>query len=211
MRERGWEVSGNDLNQEALDVARRHGLSVRSGLLEDCDYPEAHFDAVHLGDLIEHVQSPRDLLAVIRSLIRPGGLVTIVTPNAESGFARYSLALSRIIGMAWPHSEAPYHLHDFAPATIRLLVENVGMTVKSIEFGTGGSFPYVVGSSGYFDDLKKVLKKSDAYKPKWEIVKYIPSLAVVSTVLSPLWVLGAAADMMNGMGRSMTVVCQRSA
>jgi SAM-dependent methyltransferase len=209
MKALGWDVWGNDVNGEALDIAERHGLEVCLGTLERCKYPDSFFDAVHLGDLIEHVRSPRSLASDIFRILRPGGIVMIATPNAQSGFAVSTLILARATGIAWPHSEAPYHLYDFSPATISALLRDAGIKLLSINYGSSGSFSYIVGSSGYFDDLKQVLKREGQYKLNSSIFGYIPKLVAVSALLLPFWLYGLIADKVARRGRSMIVIGQR--
>jgi SAM-dependent methyltransferase len=77
-------VVGVDANPEAHEHARlrypRQNLTFERGLVET--YGErGSFDAVVFLQTIEHVQEPRAVLAHIRSLLAPGGMAYISTPN----------------------------------------------------------------------------------------------------------------------------------
>jgi len=209
MRNLGWDVSGNDLNAGALEIAKAHDLNVMLGSLRECGFEESSFDAIHLGDLIEHVPSPSEIFESIEKLLKPNGIVTIATPNSKSGFARYSLLSSRLTGLAWPHSEAPHHLYDFNPDSIKALLASTGITINDIQYKSGGRFTYIVGGTGYFDNLKKSLKIGGKYKISWRVLPKLPQLILVSAWLLPIWWLGLASDKINHSGKSMLVIGQR--
>ena len=84
-RDRGWETLGVEPSEFASAYARdRLGLEVlRAGLLE-ADLPERSFDAVVMGDVIEHLPDPAAALDRIAALLRPGGVVHLALPDAGS-------------------------------------------------------------------------------------------------------------------------------
>jgi len=209
MRELGWRVTGNDLNEGALDIARRHGLNVMHGTLEQCRFADGSFDAINIGDLIEHVRSPRKLMAEVFRILRPGGVVVILTPNAGCGLAKASLAFSRLTGFPWVHSEAPYHLFDFSPNTLTKMLQKIGFRTESITYKAGSSFPYLVGATGYFDSLKQDIKRSGNYRLNYRVLVAVPFLALVSGIVFPLWLWGKISDAARKTGRSMTLVARK--
>ena len=211
MKKLGWSVTGNDLNDGALEIARSHQLNVIHGTLEQCNFENGTFDAINIGDLIEHVRSPRRLMTEVYRILRPGGVVVIRTPNAESGLAKTSLALSRLTGFPWVHSEAPYHLFDFSPRTLSKLLGDIGFDTESVKCQGSGSFFYLVGASGYFDDLKRDLKRSGSYRLNHGVWRTVPKLMFVSAVIFPLWLWGKARDRILNSGRSMLVVAKKPA
>ena len=211
MQELGWSVTGNDLNDGVLEIARRHGLDVKHGTLEQCRFADGSFDSINIGDLIEHVKSPRKLMAEVFRILRPGGIVVILTPNAECGLAKVPLAFSRLTGFPWVHSEAPYHLFDFSPKTLTGMLQHIGFQTESITYTGGGSFPYLVGATGYFDSLKQDIKRSGSYRLNHRVVLAAPFLALVSGNVFPLWLWGKLSDRVRNSSRNMTVVARRSA
>lgn len=210
MRALGWTVVGNDLNADALEIARDHGLEVAHGHLEACDFEPGSFDAIHLGDLIEHVRSPRRLVATVHRLLRPGGVVSVVTPNARSGFATGTLLLSRLGGISWAHAQAPYHLYEFTPDNLRRLLHDQGLRIERERTEGAGSFPFLVGATGYFDALKTRLKRSGRYRLDLRVVTELPKLALVTAGLVPPFVYGRAIAGRPGRGRIITVFARRT-
>jgi 2-polyprenyl-3-methyl-5-hydroxy-6-metoxy-1,4-benzoquinol methylase len=209
MRKHGWRVRGNDLNEGALEIARQHGFDVVHGTLEDCAFPDNSFDAINVGDLIEHVKSPRKLMTEVYRILRPGGVVAILTPNAECGLAKSSLAFSRFTNFPWIHSEAPYHLFDFSPKTLTSMLSDIGFRTESVTYREGGSFAYLVGATGYFDNLKQDIKRSGKYRLNSKVALALPALLLVSATVFPLWLWGRFNDRARHSGRSMTVVARK--
>ena len=56
MGEKGWEVRGVDICRESAEYGLRHrGVEIFPGTLEEADFPDGSFSAVHFSHLIEHV------------------------------------------------------------------------------------------------------------------------------------------------------------
>jgi 2-polyprenyl-3-methyl-5-hydroxy-6-metoxy-1,4-benzoquinol methylase len=87
-RRRGYAPIGLELSR----VAARHatetlGLDVRDVAFEAFESPE-RFDVVVLADVLEHLADPRAGLERAASLLRPGGVLCVVTPDPASVTAR---------------------------------------------------------------------------------------------------------------------------
>ena len=84
----GFQVTAFDISREALDqaqvVAFKHQVKIATtqGQAEDLGkhYPQGGFDAVVLGEILEHVKNPRLVLEQAYQVIRPGGVVVCSTP-----------------------------------------------------------------------------------------------------------------------------------
>ena len=71
------------------------------------NYPADSFDAVIMSHVIEHVPQPRELLAECARLLKLGGRLVMLTPNAESFGLDY-------YGRCWRGLEPPRHLQIFS-------------------------------------------------------------------------------------------------
>ena len=202
----GWKVCGIDINRDAVEIARRNGLDARATTLPQSDLPDASFDAVHLGDVIEHVPSPRDQLSRVYRLLRPGGVVVVRTPNNRNGFARLTYGLSRLTRFPWPQSEAPYHLFEFSPRAIVRLLLSLGFSVVRCESSGRTSFLYRLGATGYFDELKAELKHSGWRRIASRHIFQVPKLLGVALLLLPFYVAGAILSWWTGRSDSLVVV-----
>ena len=70
----GVEAVGFDLDSDGLEAASRaSGCRVHS--IADIGMHVASADVVHLGDVLEHVPDPAEVLGRACSLLRPGGLL----------------------------------------------------------------------------------------------------------------------------------------
>ncbi len=115
----GWKVEGLDLDINAVHIAQAKGLTVHLGDLAQQKYPDDKFDVIAMSHLIEHVYDPLALLNECKRVLKPGGRVVCVTPNAESwGHGLY--------GADWRGLEPPRHLHIFNPTSLQELVRRVG-------------------------------------------------------------------------------------
>jgi 2-polyprenyl-3-methyl-5-hydroxy-6-metoxy-1,4-benzoquinol methylase len=98
---RGWDAVGLDLNEWASQHAREElGVEVRVGDLSDRPFGDERFDAVTMMDVVEHVPDPDELLARAAELVRPGGAIALLTPDAGS-------PVSRVLGRRWPEVRRP--------------------------------------------------------------------------------------------------------
>jgi SAM-dependent methyltransferase len=121
----GWETVGVEPSRFASDFARdRLGLDVRTDDLFSCPLPERSFDAVILGDVIEHLPDPGAALDRIASLTRPGGVLLLTLPDAGSRLARW-------LGARW-WSVLPTHVQYFTRSSLRTLLTRHGFTVLAV-------------------------------------------------------------------------------
>ena len=113
----GNEVVGVDADREALAEAERLGIETHwADLDQPLDFPDAGFDVVVAGELLEHLRDPKRLVAEIRRVLRPGGTFVASVPNAY----RLKGRLRFLAGRA-PESD-PTHLQMFSPAAVRALL-----------------------------------------------------------------------------------------
>src|SRR5918911_194759 len=68
--------------------ARARGIEVVHGILEEAAFPAGWFDAVFMIDVIEHLADPVRTLAEVARVLRPGGTLCLVTPDASAVAAR---------------------------------------------------------------------------------------------------------------------------
>jgi len=108
------EVVGVDANPEAFEHARLRyhapNLRFERALVEQFD-DGAPFDAIVFLQTIEHVEDPSGLLARFRSLLAPGGVVYVTTPN------RLTLAPPGA-----ERSDNPWHVREYTPEEFAALI-----------------------------------------------------------------------------------------
>jgi len=125
-RLRGWEVSGVDVSAYATGIARDYyRLDVVTGELAEAGYPAEQFDVVVMDDLVEHVADPTSLVREGHRLLKPGGLLTINTPNRAGLW-------HRLMGRRWFHYKQMEHTYFFAPHVMTRLLNQEGFDLLEI-------------------------------------------------------------------------------
>ncbi len=81
---------------------------------------ENFFDIITMIDFIEHVRAPMSILVKASRLLRPGGRLVILTPNADS-------LSRRLMGLRWLHYKVE-HLYYFGPRSLTRALRQVGLT-----------------------------------------------------------------------------------
>ena len=113
---------GVEYDERACEAARSLGFEVRPGTAESIPYDDESFDVVFVRHVIEHVLDPARAIAEALRVLRPGGLLSLLTPNAAARMhERY--------GAYWRGLECPRHLQLFTPDSLARLVARAGATV----------------------------------------------------------------------------------
>ena len=103
----------------------------RAGALEAGDW-DAPFDAVVCADVLEHLPRPEELLARIRTWLRPGGTLLVSLPNVANVTVRAALLAGR-----FAYTERGIldrtHLRFYTRRSARALIEEAGFRVRSID------------------------------------------------------------------------------
>ena len=134
----GARVTGIDLSEKALSVARLHlfesGHSVDYRLISAEDLAEempAHFDVVTCMEMLEHVPDPASTIAACARLVKPGGHVFFSTLNRN--LKAYVLA---IIGAEYVLKMLPRGTHEYAkfikPSELSRHCRNAGLDTHEL-------------------------------------------------------------------------------
>lgn len=123
---------GIDLSVDGLQMARSrtgavglNSLKLLNARAESLPFKDATFDAVVAQHLLEHIHNPKEALREWRRVLRPGGVVAMVTPNA-----------------LYPDPtifDDPSHVNLFTPDTLRFALESAGFEVLHLF----SLFPYL--------------------------------------------------------------------
>ena len=138
MAQRGAQVTGIDMGEAPLSVARLHLLE--SGLEIDyrqitaeamaAEAPE-QFDVVTCLEMLEHVPDPASVIRACATLVKPGGQVFFSTINRNP--KAYAFA---IIGAEYVLQLLPRGTHDFKkfirPSELGAWSRDAGLDVKGI-------------------------------------------------------------------------------
>jgi SAM-dependent methyltransferase len=187
-RSRGWAAHGVELSTWAVGQARARGVDVFNGTLEEAAYPDAHFDGVFMVDVLEHLTDPVRTLAEVTRVLRPGGNLCLVTPDADS-------AAARVLGSRW-WGMLPGHIVLFPHrATVELLralgyevrSERPGAKHFSIDYLLGGLAAYAPG----VEQARRLLART-RLAGRVVPVNLLDERVVVATSLRPAATTGSA-------------------
>lgn len=126
LRATGWTGPMRGLEPDARAAERASdvlGMPVRVGGVEALGEEPPGLSAIVLRHVIEHVPQPLDALREVRSLLAPGGVLYLGTPDARTLSAR-------VFGRYWHGYDPPRHLFAFSAEGIRALLERAGFAVE---------------------------------------------------------------------------------
>ena len=121
MQGHGWKVSGMEPSEKASAYALAKGLDVSRTVIEQAGYPEASFAAVTAFYVLEHLFDPLVALIKILALLKQGGVLVLRIPHTTP-----IVKLLDSLGISNNLYDMPFHLYDFSPKTIRLMLEKAG-------------------------------------------------------------------------------------
>jgi 2-polyprenyl-6-hydroxyphenyl methylase/3-demethylubiquinone-9 3-methyltransferase len=135
----GANVTGIDLAQKSLTVARLHSLESQLSIdykkipAEEMaeQYPE-HFDVVTCMEMLEHVPDPHSIIRACTQMVKPGGWVFFSTINRNlKSFLQLIVAAEYILGMV------PRGTHSYKqllkPSELRQTIEQSGLSIRDIK------------------------------------------------------------------------------
>ncbi|EGY25789.1 methyltransferase domain protein [Desulfovibrio sp. A2] len=130
-RASGWEVHTVDPYSAASQEAARATLDNRGN--PTLHYPDAHFDAISLWYVLEHILDPQATLAELLRILKPGGILLLAVQD-------FSSIQARVFRDKWLILDPPRHIWQFAPHNLdsfllRFGMPRVALTRSSLEFG----------------------------------------------------------------------------
>jgi 2-polyprenyl-3-methyl-5-hydroxy-6-metoxy-1,4-benzoquinol methylase len=122
----GWRVAGVDPDARAVAAAPPEIREVLvPGTLESVAPGLGAFDAITLHHVIEHLDDPVATLRCCAGLLRPGGKLVVMTPNAA--------ALGRrLFRRSWLHWDPPRHRFLFTATSVTEVARRAGLRVDAV-------------------------------------------------------------------------------
>lgn len=138
MANRGAQVTGIDLAEKSLKVAKLHLLETGAQVDYQCiavetlaEQQPASFDVVTCMEMLEHVPDPASIIRACATLVKPGGWVFFSTLNRNPKSYLYA-----IVGAEYVLNLLPRGTHDYAkfikPSELSRHARDAGLAINDI-------------------------------------------------------------------------------
>ena len=122
-----------DIDDKAKNIAEVNGHDYFEGTIESFN-TDKNFHLILMLNLIEHVETPLAVLQKTESLLAPGGIIVIKTPNTVSWDARlYKKSY-------WGGLHCPRHWTIFSEKSFRILLQSTNLKIKKLQYTQGAPF-----------------------------------------------------------------------
>lgn len=167
MHEKGWEVLGIEPSATSSAVARRRDIPVLNTTFELANLKIASFDVMIFNHVLEHMESPIEVLRKARKLLRKDGIIFIDVPNFAS-------LTARVRKTGWKYLLPKEHRWHFTPTSLFLLLEKTGFAPVYWEAHSGiwgyGS-PYLELWQSFKGIKKRFISNILTALPTWFLTK----------------------------------------
>ena len=113
-QQEGWRVCVYETSPSATEILKHRQLSVVSIPLK-----ENQFDVIALWHVFEHINKPGEALASFYKSLKPGGVLVLAVPNADSWDAKHYKSF-------WAAYDVPRHRWHYNKHAISLLGRKAG-------------------------------------------------------------------------------------
>lgn len=115
-RNAGFDVYGIEVSAQGLVRCReRFGKDkIVEGNLKAGDFQPGFFDVITLFDVMEHILTPVKFLEIVSDILKPSGMLVMVTPDASSW-------TRKAMGRRWPHYKEEHIYYYNKDNIVRML------------------------------------------------------------------------------------------
>ncbi len=122
-QELGFDAYGFDISKPAIDAAKKNfpAKKLFCGTLYKAKYKNEEFDVITMTDIIEHLPDNHKFMKEINRILKPNGVILIITPNSDS-FTR------KLLRKNW-YQYKNEHIIYYSRRGLRHLLEKNGFRV----------------------------------------------------------------------------------
>jgi SAM-dependent methyltransferase len=124
---RFYDVGGIEIAEDAAAYCRQQGLRVLTGVADEANLAQfGMVDVIVLLDVIEHLPSPQETLALCARHLNPGGVIVITTGDFAAPYAR-------LAGTRWRLMTPPQHLWYFTRESVERMALPLGLRMEAFD------------------------------------------------------------------------------
>lgn len=162
----------NEINREGIELSEQHaavaktrGLTIHEDYVENIGFKEKKFDVVTCFAVLEHLDSPTQVLESLTKLTNDDGVLLIMVPYFDS----YKAKFLYWINYRWHMFVPPMHLNFYSKSFLDSYMKEKGFVLKKARYTSGGMFnpfkkiPFIgrifglaMGAIDYYTPLNKI-------------------------------------------------------
>jgi SAM-dependent methyltransferase len=127
-RKQGYDVEG--IEYAALGTktcVEKFGLNVHQSSFEEYKVKPEMYDVVFMGDVLEHLINPLEMLQKANEMLKATGVVAVEVPAMfNSIVGRGAITTYRALGTKKKMPMPPYHVNEFTPKTLKAMLKKAG-------------------------------------------------------------------------------------
>jgi SAM-dependent methyltransferase len=156
-----WSKQGLEPSASGASLARKRNLDVAHATL-DSSPTRYQADLISALDVIEHVIDPHHFLESLKRHLRPGGVVLLLTGDADSYAAK-------VAGPQWSYLRWCGHISVFSQAGLRKLVQSHGFEVLAWMRCEHPSSPGAIAwwRVHLLEPARRILGRNKSWYPFW--------------------------------------------
>lgn len=157
-RDAGWDARGIDVSAHSATAAQAKGLRVEAATLDGYGGESGSLDALTMWDVIEHLPDPFKGLKRCHELLKPGGVLAIITPDGGSLWAR-------LLGKRWHSLVPPEHIFIFNRNALRRALDRAGFEVAEASNPIKSfTLPYVLSTMARWTGIAALARAAEALR-----------------------------------------------
>jgi ubiquinone/menaquinone biosynthesis C-methylase UbiE len=143
----GMELYGVEPGDFDKKFAKKQGLNIFHGTLEQAKYPENYFDVITLNHVFEHLHNPKETLRELRRILKPGGTLVIAVPQRKC--PDYF-----IFGKYWQPIDIPRHIIVPTAKNMKSYAKGAGFKLKKMKY-TGSPSQFLASLLYWTNNFRK--------------------------------------------------------
>jgi SAM-dependent methyltransferase len=156
-----WSKQGVEPSVAGVELARKKNLDVFCGTLADLP-GECRVDLLSALDVIEHVAEPHAFLEALKTKLKPGGVLLILTGDSTS-------LPARMAGPQWSYLKWCGHVSIFSAAGLRRVLEDHGFQVIAWKRCEHPSSPGLIAwwRVHLLEPVRRMIGRDRSWYPFW--------------------------------------------